>query len=59
MGQILSVGTGDGKHTGRQECGGGGGRESVAHAPEVGGLETGRSSLADVEGILKMLVQGV
>lgn len=30
-----------------------------AHAPKVGDLETGGSSLADVEGVLEVLVQGV
>lgn len=30
-----------------------------AHAPKVGDLETGRASLADVEGVLEVLVEGV
>lgn len=35
------------------------GKRNAAHAPKVGGLETGRASFADVECILEMLVEGV
>lgn len=55
MGQVLSVGGNfDGKRNWAPR-----GRGGQWHAPKVGDLETGRTSLADVESVLEMLVQGV
>lgn len=56
----MSVGkTGDGKERTLGAKSVGEGKRNAAHAPKVGGLETGRASFADVECILEMLVEGV